>query len=277
MDDAGRLTYAGRFMREHGLVQSAADLGLHGHACWTYEDDAELIRAAAAFLADGVRLGQRLIYVASGPFERLHAQVGEMARENRLVGQGTLEILSLDATYAAGAGIDPEALLATLSAATEQALADGFTGVRVVGDATALVADPRNWAAHTRWEAVADRYMASMPYSGMCCYDRRVVPAKLLHDLCAVHPVVHAPDNAVPFRLYSEPGALMLDGDVDYFAADGLRRVLDAAPTDNAVLDLAHAGFVDHHGAVALIERGIPVRGMPDSMRRTCELLGLAA
>ena len=42
MDGAVRLTYAGRFMREHGLVQSAADLGLHGHACWTYDDDAEL-------------------------------------------------------------------------------------------------------------------------------------------------------------------------------------------------------------------------------------------
>jgi hypothetical protein len=277
MDDAVRLTYAARFMREHGLVQSAADLGLHGHACWTYDDDAELIRAAAAFLADGVRLGQRLIYVASGPFERLHAQVGEMARVNRLVGEGTLEILSLDATYAAGTGTDPEALLAIFSTATEQALADGFTGLRVAGEATTLVADPRNWAAHARWEAVADRYMASKRYSGLCCYDSRVLPAQILHDLCAVHQVVYAPPGAVPFRLYSEPGVLMLDGDVDYFAADRLRRVLDAAPTDGAVLDLGRAGFVDHHGAVALTERGLPVRGMPSSMRRTCELLGLAA
>ena len=119
--------------------------------------------------------------------------------------------------------------------------------------------------------------MASKPYSGLCCYDSRVLPAQILHDLCAVHPVVHAPADAVPFRLYSEPGALVLDGDVDYFAADGLRRVLDAAATDGAVLDLGHAGFVDHHGAVALTERGLPVRGMPYSMRRMCELLGLAA
>ena len=116
--------------------------------------------------------------------------------------------------------------------------------------------------------------MASKPYSGLCCYDRRVLPAQILQDLCAVHPVVHAPDSAVPFRLYSEPGALMLDGDVDYFAADGLRRVLDAAPTDGAVLDLGGAGFVDHHGAVALTERGLPVRGMPDSMRQDVRAVG---
>jgi hypothetical protein len=264
-------------MREHGLVQSAADLGLHGHACWTYDDDAELIRAAAAFLADGVRLGERLIYVASGPLERLHAQVEEMARVNRLVREGALEILSLDATHAAGSGTDPEALLAIFATATEQALAGGFTGLRVVGDATALVADPGNWAAHTRWEAVADRYMASKPYSGLCCYDSRVLPAQIVHDLCAVHPVAHAPAKTVPFRLYAERDALMLDGEVDYFAADRLRRVLDAAAPAGAVLDLGRLEFADHHAAVVLAETGLRLRAVPESMRRTCELLGLAA
>lgn len=264
-------------MREHGLVQSAADLGLHGHACWTYDDDAELIRAAAAFFADGVRLGQRLIYVASGPLDRLHAQVEEMARVNRLVREGPLEILSLDATYAAGTGTDPEAMLAIFATATEQALAAGFTGLRVVGDATALAADPRNWAEHTRWEAVADRYMASKPYSGLCCYDSRVLPAQIVHDLCAVHPVVHAPEQKVPFRLYADRDALVLEGEVDYFAADRLRRVLDAAAPTGAVLDLGQVEFVDHHAALALAEAGLPLRAVPHSMRRTCELLGVTA
>jgi anti-anti-sigma regulatory factor len=264
-------------MREHGLVQSAADLGLHGHVCWTYDDDAELIRAAAAFLADGVRLGQRLIYVASGPLDRLHAQVEEMARVNRLVREGALEILSLDATYAAGTGTDPEALLAIFATATEQALADGFTGLRVVGDGTTLAADPRNWAEHTRWEAVSDRFMASKPYSGLCCYDSRVLPPQILQDLCAVHPVAHAPAENVPFRLYADRDALVLDGEVDYFAADRLRRVLGAAAPPGAVLDLGQVEFVDHHAAVALAESGLPLRAMPHSMRRTCELLGLRA
>jgi hypothetical protein len=33
-------------MREHGLVQSAANLGLTGHACWTYDDEAPALRRA---------------------------------------------------------------------------------------------------------------------------------------------------------------------------------------------------------------------------------------
>jgi hypothetical protein len=45
-------------MREHGLVQSAADLGLHGRACWTYDDDAEPIRAFE--LRDGGRIDDPL-------------------------------------------------------------------------------------------------------------------------------------------------------------------------------------------------------------------------
>jgi hypothetical protein len=50
-------------MREHGLVTTPAGLGLSGHACWTYDDDADLRRAALAFLRDGARLGQRLMTI----------------------------------------------------------------------------------------------------------------------------------------------------------------------------------------------------------------------
>jgi DcmR-like sensory protein len=260
-------------MREHGLVQSAADLGLHGHACWTYDHEAELIRGAAEFLADGVRLGQRLIYVSAGPLDLLHARVEEMGRDHRMVAEGTVEILSLDAMFEAAP--DPDALLTVFATATDQALADGFTGLRVVGDATALVKDATNWPAHLRWEAAADKYMATKPYSGLCCYDRRVLPHQMLQDLCAMHPVAHAPAGEVPFRLYAERDALMLEGEVDFFATGGLRRALDATLTNGAPLDLSRTEFVDHHAAVLLAERGVPVRGIPYSMRRACELLGL--
>jgi hypothetical protein len=113
--------------------------------------------------------------------------------------------------------------------------------------------------------------MAERPLSALCCYDRRRLSPEVVHDLCAVHPVVNEP---VPFRIYATEGDLRLDGEIDYFSSDALRRVLPLTRRDG-VLDLSGAGFIDHHGARALLDSGVPITGTPQSMRRACELIGL--
>ena len=211
-------------MREHGLLAAAGGLGLHGHACWAYSDDAELVHAAAEYLADG-----------------------ELGRPT-----------------------DSDRLLETYSAATDAALAEGFTGLRVAADVTELAVDP---ACHCRWEAVADRFMAERPLSALCCYDRRRLAPEALRDLCSVHP---AANESVPFRIYAARDRLLLEGEIDYFSSDALERVLPLTRGDG-VLDLSGAGFIDHHGARILSDSGVPLAGIPDSMRRACELIALAS
>jgi MEDS: MEthanogen/methylotroph, DcmR Sensory domain len=242
-------------MREHGLVTSAAGLGLHGHACWTYADDVELVCAAAEYLADGARLGQKLLYV--GPDDRLH-----------LAEELGVEVLPLSAFCELGRPTDADRLLEVYAAATDQALAEGFSGLRVAADVTELAVDP---ACHCRWEVVADRFMAERPLSALCCYDRRRLAPDALRDLCSVHPVVN---ESVPFRIYATGDALFLEGEIDYFSSDALERLLPLANAGK-VLDLSGAGFIDHHGARVLAESGVPLAGIPDSMRRSCDLMGL--
>jgi MEDS: MEthanogen/methylotroph, DcmR Sensory domain len=242
-------------MREHGVVTSAAGLGLHGHACWTYEDDMELVSASAEYLADGARLGQKLLYV--GPEERLHLAPPD------------IEVLPLSAFCELGRPTDPDRLLQVYATATDQALAEGFSGLRVAADVTELAVDP---ACHCRWEAVADRFMAEQPLSALCCYDRRRLAPDVLRDLCSVHPVVN---ESVPFRIYATGDALHLEGEIDFFSSDALERVLPLTSAGK-VLDLSGAGFIDQHGARILCESGVPLAGIPESMRRACDLMGLA-
>ena len=241
-------------MREHGLFETTGGLGLHGHACWAYSDDAELVHAAAEYLADGERLGQKLLYV--GPEERLHLAPTD------------IEALPLSAFCELGRPTDSDHLLRVYTAATDAALAEGFTGLRVAADVTALAVDT---ACHCRWESVADRFMAERPLSALCCYDRRRLAPEVLRDLCSVHPVVNEP---VPFRIYATGDRLLLEGAIDYFSSDALERVLPLTRGDG-MLDLSGAGFIDHHGARILTDSGVPLMGMPDSMRRACDLMGL--
>ena len=177
-------------------------------------------------------------------------------------------MLPLSAFAEPGRPSDPDRLLAIYAAATDEALAEGFSGLRVVADVTDLATDP---GCQCRWESVADRFMAERPLSALCCYDRRRLAPEVLRDLCAVHPVVNEP---VPFRIYAAGDDLRLEGEIDYFSSDALQRLLQLTRADGG-LDLSGAGFIDHHGARVIHDSGIPFAGTPESMRRASHLLGL--
>jgi hypothetical protein len=268
-------------VREHGLVDSASGVGLHGHVCWPYDNDADMRRALCDFLADGVRLRQRVVYVGSGSVETLREDLEELPQRDGLVEMGMLQILFLDDLYELGQPTDPEAQLATYAAATDRAVADGYTGLRVGAAVTALVEDPAAWAEHTRWESLADRYMAHHPLAALCCYDTRVLPERIVSDLASVHPAVHRCHSASSFRVFAREDRLALEGEIDYFSVDSLRRALAAAaPADeDAVLDLSGLAFTDHHGVLALADETperLSLRNIPPGVSRVAELLDVA-
>jgi anti-anti-sigma regulatory factor len=77
-----------------------------------------------------------------------------------------------------------------------------------------------------------------------------------------------------------------LEGEVDYFSAADLGRLLDITLRDDGevVLDLGGLGFVDHHGVMALAERagrlgdrhGIRFQNVPHPVVRLSEVIGVA-
>ena len=271
-------------MRRHGTLGSASDLGIHDHGCWLYRDDAELRLAVVEHLTEGRRLGQRLLYAGDKPVEGLRADLDALEGAGALLRDGGLSVLPSAEFYRPGAPSHPEGRLATYVEATERAVADGYAGVRVAAEASTLVSEQGGRSAHTRWESLADRYMASRPLSTLCLYDRRRAPEHVLSDLASVHPAAHAPEIPRPFRLYSDPDALVLEGEVDYFSIEALRRVLAATPRDESgvVLDLSRLEFIDHHGLLALADHarsfgdgsaGVTIRGAPFWVKRLCQLI----
>jgi anti-anti-sigma factor len=271
-------------MRRHGRVASAAGLGLHGHGCWLYTDDAEFRAAGVDFLTDGIELNQRLMYVGAGTVEKLRADLVGMPDLDGMLGEGELRIMPLEGVYELGVPVDPMAQLAMYSATTKAAQMDGYSGLRVLAEVTPLVLDPALWRAHTHWEAVADRFMARNPLAALCCYDRRQLSDEILGDLACVHRSSNTPPAVAPFRLFAGREGLCLAGEVDSFSADALRRLLSAtAPADGElVLELDELSFIDHHGLMAIADvahelrrsgRSIAFRGAPRAFDRLTELL----
>lgn len=272
-------------MREHGPVVSAGQLGLGGHVCWGFDDEDRFAEAALEFLADGQRMGQRLAHVSAEPVEVQRDTLASVGGFDALIDIGALQLFALSDFFDMDRPVDADRQIALFSRATDQALSDGYTGLRVAANATELVVNEDKHEAHLRWEAIADRYMASNPLSAMCAYDCRALPTELLGDLAALHPACHSPGPLPHFRLYSDSDGVVLDGEVDVFCAEDFDRLLDIALQEEpTALDLGRLEFIDHRGLDVLVshlrrraEAGsdVEVRHVPIVVRRLCDVLEL--
>lgn len=274
-------------MRARGVAGSVTGLGPSDHACWVYGSDDEFRRfqsAALRFAADGMALGQRLMYVSDRDADDVLTGLSPLGDVESLRRREALAFGRPTDAQPAGAPVtDPDALLAVFRGAVDRAIGDGYAGVRVVAELGTFLDDPA-WCGHqATWELVADRYMAEPhPLAAMCAYDRRSIGVDGAALLACVHPVHH--DGAATFSLFVDGGALCLHGEVDAFQATLLERALAAAPDwDPLVLDVAGLQFVDSvattvigRHATARAERGadVHVRRARPLLRRLWDLLG---
>jgi anti-anti-sigma regulatory factor len=274
-------------MRRHGLADSPHDLGLNGHACWTFSDlDGDFRDAAVPFLAEGQELGQRLMFVGSAEAE---AVLRDLEPTRSMIGTGALGVVPFDLLYPGGRRMAFEAQWAAYAEATNQALADGFTGLRVLAEVTSLAGDGLD-TLHDQagWETYADRQMAHLPLAALCCFDRSVVPEDTLSRIASAHPVSDRRlGQHVPFHLYADADALSLAGEVDATCAAGLERLLragDDQESGDVVLDLGGLDFIEHVGVMTIEQhahrlsetgRRLSLRDEPALYTRISEILGL--
>jgi DcmR-like sensory protein len=95
------------------------------------------------------------------------------------------------------------------AAETEAALAAGFLGYRVVGEATPLGRTPDQLDLIARYEQCVDRYMAGHPFSALCGYSRLELGSAAVSEFACLHPPAAA--GSVPFHLYTvEDGVVAL-------------------------------------------------------------------
>lgn len=273
-------------MRVHGSIESADGLGLDGHACWGFDRPGEFTEVVLGFLAEGLRLGQRIAFMADEPADEQRRRLEALGEVDELAERGALLFFNLRDLYPKGRAVDFDAQAALFAAATEASVADGYAGLRVAADVTDLVTDPATREAHLRWESFADRALSTKPLTVLCGYRRDALPPQLLWDLAALHPAANVDPDSVPFHLFGQDGDLSLAGEIDLFSSEALDRALGFACGSGATpaLNLEALDFIDHRG-LEVLARHTPgragareccaVRNEPPLVNRLCDLLGL--
>jgi anti-anti-sigma regulatory factor len=210
-------------------------------------DVADYHRRLVDFFTAGVQDGLRVAYVSSEGAKAARADLADLGDLDRLLAGGALHVLSAREIYGAGGPVDPERVVASVAASTEQALADGFGGLAMSADATELVGTPAHQDAFARCEFLVDRYMAGHPLSALCGYG-----LELGNDTVAEFALLHtpAPSNEAPLQVFGcADGAIGLAGECDPVGVAALGRVLPRLRTADCrpvVVDMAGVEYVDH-------------------------------
>ncbi|MGY1712064.1 MEDS domain-containing protein [Geodermatophilus sp. SYSU D00758] len=220
----------------------------------------EFDRRRSAFLADGLREGLRVAWTGAGGVDAARAELAGLGDVDRLLVDGTVQLLPTAGVYGPGGVVEPERVLAGYAAATEAALADGFRGLRVGADVTDLARTPAQQDAFARYEFLVDGYMADHPFSAMCGY-RTELGVHTVAAFAALHdeepPAPGDPLAETSFRVFACPdGALGLAGEFDLATVPVLDRLLarlrPGAGTGALVVDMAGVAFHDHKLLVTL-------------------------
>ena len=243
--------------RDRGIRFEFLRMRPHDHMFWVFTGAREFAALAVPFLSEGAALGERLMYVAENP---------DPADMMPLAASGAahaLQITSIAEVYGAGGIVDPAAQLATYAAALADAMAQGYTGLRVAAENTSMVIDEEQLKAWTRWEIIADRFIAENPVTGLCAFDKEKVDPGRLRHLATLHPLSSASSPVPQFRLYSEAGVLRIEGQLDSFAVTQLWLALENLPRGTQVIvDLATARLMSRAvlaGLAQLCESGVNV------------------
>lgn len=258
---------------------------MHDHVCWPYWSIDDLAAGVAEFLAEGVASGERVMYTADLPADELRRHLEPIDGLDELIEQSVVCVQPVEYHTGPDGAVDAAQQLDAYALATEAALADGFTGLRVAAEVTSLARTPRQRDAFGHWEHTADWFATGHACSGMCAYDADELGPQATAEMACLHPVAREPGP--PFRLHAAVDAdLALSGEVDTFGIDlldlALSRIGRTEPGRDLKVDATELDFIDHHGVEALVRHarrsrasGVILRRAPSTAARVAGLMGL--
>lgn len=276
-------------MRLSRVVDSARGLLPHSHLCWAYRDRSEFRARAGECMAGAYAAGQWIEYVGEGDAEALWDELAGLDGVEEILDGGGVGVSSVHEFYefvGHSDVVDPITAVAKRVAATEQAVAAGYTGFRIVVDATPVARTPEQREAFARFEYLVDREMAALPVSALCAYDVSELGTAAVSEMACLHPLVN--DGSALFRLYADQDVeFALAGEIDLsdgaLFATTLGRTVALSSGPELIVDGRGLEFIDHRGLLAVEcqarehDREVVLRSRSATVARMAELLPLKA
>ena len=161
------------------------------HLCLIYDSVAEMMAALVPFLKAGLAVGERCLYLGREAGGRRVERALESAGVDvgAELDRGSLVVLTEREQWTIGGRLDSGAMLDLLRQAEQQALEDGFSGLRATWDMTWLLEASPSRERLVDYEAELNRFLAGSRTSALCRYPRSRSSAAMLDDVLHTHPL----------------------------------------------------------------------------------------
>jgi signal transduction histidine kinase len=204
-------------------------LGKGDHLCLIYDSAAERLAALVPFLKAALAAGERGLFF--GPPESCLGV--ERALEDagipvgREIERGALVLLSDRGICLEGGRFDANCMKDLLRRTEQQALEDGFSGLRVTWDVTWLLEGVPGVEGWIAFEAEMNEFLAGSHTCALCRYGRPRTPPEQLQAVLRTHPLALLGNEVCPNAFYEPPpmvaGSSSQDERIDWMIAQ-IRR-----------------------------------------------------
>lgn len=238
----------------------AVGTGQSRHESWRFVSRQDFRARANEHVAGSLDCGDWVQYVGDAPPDQLRDELAALPVGGQLMARGGWGVSPIDDFYRYSDGarvVDPQRTVAARVEDIEHALTAGFTGLRIVADATEVVRSPEQVDAFARYEYLLDQAMTTLPASALCAHDSARVDGDSAAGLACLHPVT-GPDPT-PFKLYAERGAsFSLAGHLDVgcreLMAHTFARIESYLTGPQLVVHGGDLEFIDHRALLELAD-----------------------
>ncbi|MFI6986271.1 MEDS domain-containing protein [Embleya sp. NPDC050154] len=265
----------------------AMDYG--SHCCFVSADEAVVRLAVHSYVRDGLSADERVMCLL-GRRDRswLMSTLSQgPTRPAEREADGSLVVVDVGRTPLWEGEFTPEGMAQTFFAAVDQALEDGYRGLRVCGDMTWGRAGGVGYDELHEFERLAGLGLPGRRAMGICLYDPREFSSVQIDAQERLHPIVAGTGRARPpsLQVTDTTKGLRLIGEADVatlgLLEEALRRAA-AQPGRDLVVDLSALEFADlstmetlYRAAAALgPHRRLVLRAAGPAVRKVVDLLG---
>ena len=183
------------------------------HLCAIYDTEQEHRALLTPYLRQGLERNEKVIYIADA---RAAREIIEYLSDNGFdvnpyLERGQFSVLSDRNAYLREGNFDPDRMISLLRAETNEAIAEGYTALRVTEEMTWALGSAPGYERPIEYEIKLNAFFPGSRCLGLCQYDRRRFRPSVLLDVLTTHPMVVLRTELFENFYYMPPAQLNSD------------------------------------------------------------------
>jgi signal transduction histidine kinase/ActR/RegA family two-component response regulator len=201
------------FLVDGELERRIARLRQGDHLCLVYRSAAEQTAALVPYLKAGLAAGERCLFVGHGTSGRRleHALQEAGVDVQGECDRGALVFVTQRDNWLPGGRFDPGTMMDCLRQAEQNALEDGFSGLRATWNMGWVLEGTPGADRLIEYEAHLNRFLAGSRTCALCRYSREGSSPELIEDALQTHPLAVLGDQICPNAYYEPPDMVLGD------------------------------------------------------------------